>query len=164
MTISCEADAINWINKNIQKVSIKNPISIHINNECDAANLLERSLKLFEFILNCDLDLKVNKPILVIPLKPVQIFSKEIIQFNQCTELLSDEPPSIYIVNRSDSKICERCEEYKLPVNVPIITQKTDIFLYAFYREFRNFLGITNDWEYERCLYLEAYPHELVDI
>jgi hypothetical protein len=151
-----------WVRDNINEVRLKNPVSIHINELIDETikptKIIEKSIEAFEIVvssLNEDELVKI-KPILTCPLNPVEEFSVEMKDWENCLKDISDEPPSIYLQDRNSEKLLEAVEEYRIPISSPII-KTINYRPYSFYRIFRNMDAIKNDWEYERCIYTEVY-------
>lgn len=71
----------------------------------------------------------------------------------QWSDLTSDvdEPPSLHLVDQVAALGTEDCEEYRHPMDGPPLNE-----CIAYYRCFRPHLGIDNDWEYTRAIYIEA--------
>jgi hypothetical protein len=73
------------------------------------------------------------------------------------------EPPSLFLENW-EFKNYEWIEEYRLPINSGILlnpekTIKPLDYFYTYYREYRSFEDLLNNWEYGRCIYIEYFPN-----
>ena len=73
------------------------------------------------------------------------------------THLNYKEPPSLYITDSGLSKYRDVVEEYISPL--PFIMPNVDYTSVAvYYRESRDQVSISRDWEYSRNIYLEYFP------
>jgi hypothetical protein len=88
------------------------------------------------------------------PLSASPSLSTEVADWSEVLDNSADEPPSLYILPLSAQGEPEAVEEYRCPVSIPWDCP-AEYKLVAYYRCFRNLLGIANQWEYERACYLE---------
>lgn len=155
-----------WVNENLSRVSAKNPASIHLDE------LLGREIKNDE-ILDLSLNAFVHLiEILVkdgVPVKPFLAIvlegdSREI-QFDipenkkDITNQLSNKPPSLYLVDWDSSKYLTVIEKYQTPLPFELLEDNI-VGVYTYFIEYRGAIGIDNDWEFARAIYLDYYPEK----
>lgn len=152
----------NWVLSEAKKVDINTPASVHFDMLDESAkgfSLIDLSISILEFSVQC-LEDKVHDimPLIIIPLESTIGMSIAIPKFDSIGEHI--EPPSLYLLRRDVAKYREQCEEYKTPLFDERISGKTQV--YCYYRCFRNMNEIVENWEYNRCIYLEYHPQELI--
>ncbi|NLD93285.1 MAG: hypothetical protein GX639_11530 [Fibrobacter sp.] len=147
---------------NVGNVGMNNPISVHFDELLkgiyDSKNIVNQVLEAYTILINTmKVDvLKSIMPIVVIPLNPIERIDFSIVGWHNCEANLSDEPPLLYLQSRESLKLLEIVEEYKVPLLIPNVdTMNREIISY--FRIFRNKEAYENNWEYERCIYIECY-------
>jgi hypothetical protein len=154
----------DWLELSSKSVSVRNPISIHIDDllgaQLEKDDIVNISTKAF---------LSLNKqigqqqltviPLLVIPLRVIgnELSLAAPANLPILKNQLGDEPPSLYLLSRDSLRLTEACEEYKYPLPFELIPSlPKDVYVY--FREFRNSQAIKNQWEFSRCVYVQRNP------
>ncbi len=95
-----------------------------------------------------------SDPLAVIACFPLNCSSKLDTRAPRWDEVLavnSDEPPSLHRVSAEVAVAVDDCEEYRYPLTVPSVSTGA-----IYYRCFRPKLGIDNNWEFERAIYVHV--------
>ncbi len=157
-----ETKIVEWLESNITQVTQMKPRSIHIDEllgeKWDSKTVIANALSIYKILIdNIEGNMLIETmPLLTLPLEPISKFVKTAVSWENCNSAVSDEPPSIYLIDRNNVKFWDDCEEYRIPIKKPNIdTRKGELFSY--YRIYRNNEAIENNWEYERCIYTELY-------
>ena len=168
MSSSLDQKVKRWVLDDLQSVSTCSSVSIHIDEllgrDMKKAETIVVSIRAFIALVEQMRTLQMPaKPILVIPLEA----TSTMIELNtpRSVEAMEDqlafEPPSLCLEDWGSSKHFAVCEEYKSPlafdlmdIGIPI----DDHNVYVYYREHRYAMGIENEWEFARAVYVEYYP------
>jgi hypothetical protein len=89
------------------------------------------------------------------PLEPSEGLMVTVPDWREVTLNGTEEPPSIYVMDLRAYATPESVEEFRFPMNVPWRPPDGLAFA-AYYRCFRPALGLENNWEYERAVYIEV--------
>lgn len=156
----------NWITENISLVSAKHPVSIHIDEllgrKFKGQESLRISLDAFEQVINILLKNGVPvQPSLTIILESESKKIELNIPKNrkEIVAQLAPEPPSVYLVSWDASKYLSVIEEYKTPLPFDLLLNEVEGVI-TYYIEYRGSIGIENDWEFSRAIYLDYYPEK----
>jgi hypothetical protein len=149
-----------WIANNLKLVSIYNPVSIHIDDllggDVKKSETISTSILAFLTLVKRMQELEMPaKPMLVILLINIGKKIKRAIPHNLVAieSQLDIEPPSLYLLDWSPAEYFETCEEYRSPLTFKLINNSID-GIYIYYREFRYAMGIENNWEFSRGIYV----------
>lgn len=154
-----------WVQTNIMNVATLNPISMHITD------LLQTEV-LKDDILNTSMDVyrtlvkeirQRNNPVktsLVIPLLSLSRKIKMKIPkgIDDVMNDLNVEPPSIYLESWEQPRSYVVIEEFRCPLSSSFVSTLPKNF-YVHYREHRYSIGIWNNWEFDRGIYIEYFPN-----
>jgi len=157
-----------WLVTNLPTVSVTNPVTIHldelIGDTIFEKNTLTVSIDVYQTLVEQLVALETPvKPGLVIPLvsssrkltMKVPLNLEELIHQRD-----QNEPPSLYLIDWRPNKTRVVCEEFHTPLSFNLLTIGNQV--YSYYREFRYSLGIKNNWEYSRAVYVEFFPDGLL--
>ena len=75
------------------------------------------------------------------------------------TQIDEHEPPSLYLVRRSDLRRPRPVEQYTMPIDPDLFTSQPGIYVY--YNTLRSLEDIRNGWEYGRNIAADFYPVHL---
>lgn len=155
---------INWVNDNFTEVTEKQPISIHIDEllgtKVKGEEALDASLDAYRNIIAfLEKESVPVQPSLTIILHGDNKGMNFIPPKNK-EEIISQlglEPPSIYLLSWDSSKYLSVNEQYKKPLGFNLLHHKVE-GVFTYYIEYRNQIGIENDWEFSRAIYLDYFP------
>ena len=101
------------------------------------------------------------KPVLSIDLIPSEQLDVQVPIVAQLQSQMSDEPPSIHIVDRDSSSLLQNFETYRVPLRerLPSVDARPDLFY--FYECSRSEQAREFGWEYGRRISVEHFPEEL---
>lgn len=157
-----------WSTKNIDQVSINNPISNHLDEilgiKIPRYETIATSCRAFGYL--AELIKKTQhrvKPTLVIRLLTISAnlgmnvpYSWEAIE-----DQLTHEPPSLYLLDWEIVKGYTVREEFSSPLPFQLMEEIPDK-IYVYYKEFRSAEDIENNWEVARGIYIEYFPNGLI--
>jgi hypothetical protein len=155
----------HWRQRMSQHVSVSNPAAIHISelygNDAWKADVIGTSVEAFLSLLKQMQDLDL-------PFQPALSFHMESTS-NQLTtaapknrlelesQLLDDEPPSLYLLDWEWPKHLLICEHYEVPILFDLISPPVD-GIYTCYEEIRCGEDIRDNWEFGRNVSATYYP------
>jgi hypothetical protein len=136
-------------------------VSSFVKEKLSKKQLLECSINIFLELVSKSIEYKyINElmPMLVIPLG----WSNNVCFWDDSLSLdsqLVDEPPIIYLLEREALKRLDVAEEYKIPVSLNLAKIESVQFS-VYYRCYRDKMGIENNWEFSKALYIKCYSEE----
>lgn len=157
----------HWLDDSMRLKGQVYPLTAHVSSfveiELKGEELLDFSINVF-FELVSEIIKKgciaEFMPVLVLPLD-----CSDYLSFWDDTKplysQLSDEPPSIYLLDRDKAKFPAKSEEYRVPVELGL-AKVEGMELNTYYRCFRDVMSIENDWEFNRAIYIECYPTQFI--
>ena len=153
-----------WVEKAIPSVHDRAPLSFHVDaflgDLSSGASPVGDAIQVFGSLVLI-VDLVRFKPMLVVPLIPSDELDPRHVEWSEAASQLKEEPPSLYLLSRDVDKFLQRAEEYRCPVARPVLPGIEGDYA-SYYRCYRSAMGREWGWDFERCLYLEAYPPELL--
>lgn len=156
-----------WISKNLKLVSVHNPVSIHIdallNRDVKKSEMIDISIQAFTILVKQIQELQMPvKPLMTIPLIAISKRIERSVPDNLITieNQLDIEPSSLYLLDWAPAEYFETCEEFRSPLSFKLIDNLLE-GIYVYYREFRYEVGIENDWEFSRGIYVGYYSYNL---
>lgn len=168
MTDLLKQQTKKWITDNLNHVSARNPVSIHIDElmgrEIKKSKIVSISLQAFATLVEQLRELETPvQPSIVIPLVTLsKKLERAVPPDRKSIETQLDiEPPSLYLFDWSPSRYFEVCEEYRCPLTFSLIDDHSQ-GIYVCYKEVRYAAAIENDWEFARGIYVEYYPEKPV--
>lgn len=159
-------ELILWISNNLDQVEPLNPMHFHLEDvEWQRMSFEEIfytcSSILVEVVESSILDLVKLSTLITIPLKCSDKLMTSIPEADLIGEEIDDEPPAIYLYDRESRRRYERGEECRISIHSLSFTYEVYRFE-VYYRCFRNHKALTQNWEYSRCIYMEAFPIDMV--
>ncbi|MFC6591402.1 hypothetical protein ACFP81_04830 [Deinococcus lacus] len=97
--------------------------------------------------------------LLVLPLRALgnQVFATYPANLKELsTECDEFEPPSLYLLDRKHNINTEFVEEHVKPISFFELIPNSE-GLRAYYREWRDFQNVSQNWEYSRAIYIQYY-------
>ncbi len=159
-----------WVQDNIELVSAENPVTMHVDRlrgvDLARERIIPTSLEILKaLVLEVQCFNDRVKAGLVLPLKAYnkKINTKHPVDLDGLQyQLLSREPPSIYLVSWTSSRKFYRTEEYRCPIDFLPLDDYHDN-LYVYYQENRGRIGIQNNWEFAKGIFIEYCPDGVFD-
>ena len=153
-----------WVAQAIASIDAHTPVSFHVDSFLgdlsSGTSPVGDGILLFGEVVSI-LDLVRIKPVLVVPLTPSDELDACSVAWSEAANQLKNEPPSLYLMSRESDKLLVRAEEYRCPVEPPVLPGIKGEYA-SYYRCYRGAKEREWGWEFERCLYLEAYPSEFL--
>jgi hypothetical protein len=156
-----------WLNQNLGLVTTKHPISSHIDDilqDVLATEHIEISTQMFSALVGLLISMQTPvKPMLIIPLRSI---ARRVVQAIPQSKIdiesqLTNEPPSLYLVDWETARAQALLEEYNVPLPFELFSTTLE-GVYVYYREVRFAREMQNDEEFLREIRAEYYPLGIV--
>ncbi|GEM_PF-2770807 len=152
-----------WLAVSLPAVANGQLVSIHLDQllgrSIDSSEAIAISIQAFEQLLKPlrALHLPV-KPMLVIPLTMLSQRIERAIPANleALAQELTNEPPSLYLLDWTPLEYFGECEEYRSPLPFKLLNHELGGTC-VYYREYRYAPDIKHNWEFMRAIYAECY-------
>lgn len=151
-----------WIDDSIRSDHRKPFITSHVDEFLGEISnrheLLDKSLDLLHELVKASVEQKIIEdftPLLVVSLEA----SENILFWNRSVSVVEEmieEPPALYLVSRMSNREGNQYQEYKFPIHLELVDFKKYNFD-VYYRCWRDRVGIENNWEYSRAIYIHGY-------
>lgn len=157
----------SWCQVTRPLVTVRNPQSVHLDDlvgsAYDPSAMLRVGLAALHSLATLlDADAAGIMPVLVVPLGSADALDVRVPPVSEYSIQIAEESAGLYLVMRDSKIFWESIEEYRVPLSDLVVPSARGGRYVSYYRCFRGSEALENDWEYERCVYVEYYCDALI--